>query len=218
MQVAQGRVRVLVVDDHPMVRDWLTQRLGREPNLEVVGQAAEGEQALVLAREQRADLVVLDLGLPGLHDGMAVLGELGSWAQSPKVVILTGQVNSMQAIRCYRAGACAFLGKTSEPEELLDAIHTVLAGRRYVPSELAGDVANYFIEHGHDAGDPLTLLSERELQVLHCLAAGETNREIATRFSLSVRTVDSHRANLLRKLNLRNNSDLTRAAINWRMV
>ena len=214
-----GRVtRVLLVDDHPLVREALARRLGQEPGFEIVGEACDADEAIGLLQTLRPEVLILDLGLPGARDGLALIEQINGHAWTPKIVVLTGHATLFHAIRCYRAGANAFISKSAQTNELLEAITTAAEGRRYVPPELAADVADHFLENRGVAVDPFDSLTNRELQILRALAAGETNREIAERLNISVRTVDTHRGNLLRKLGLRNNSDLTRTAIRWGLL
>jgi DNA-binding NarL/FixJ family response regulator len=202
----------LIVDDHPLVRAALKSLLGTERDLDVVGEAGDTASALKVCNEQRPDIVVLDLQL-GPEDGLEVLAQLAEVAPTTAPVVLTAHASVFYALRCYAAGASAFLSKSSPASEIVNALRRVADGKRYIPPEYAEEIASYYLENPKGAGDPLASLTDRELQVMRGITQGSSNRELASMLGISVRTVETHRGNLLRKLKLRNNADLTRIAL-----
>lgn len=208
--------RVVIADDHPLFRSAVRKHLVDKGTIEVIGEAEDGVEALALAEKLQPDGLVVDLSMPR-KDGLAVTREINAWGRPPKVVVLTAYVNLFFALRCYRAGAHGFVGKTDPPSEMVKAVETALKGRRYVPPAMIHEVATHLLEHPGD-GDPMESLTARELEVLRFIAGGSTNREIGGELGISVRTVDTHRSNLLKKLGLRNNADLTRVAVAFGLV
>jgi DNA-binding NarL/FixJ family response regulator len=206
----------IIADDHPLFRDAVRIHLTEFAGFQITGEATDGNEALKLCEELKPDLAIVDISMP-YRDGLAVTREVSSWARAPKVIIVTAHSNLFCALRCYRAGALGFVAKTDPPSQLLAAAKHVLSGRRFVPSDLVHDVASHFLEHAGE-GDPMDSLTARELEVLRMLAGGSTNREIAGELGVSVRTIDTHRSNLLKKLGLRNNADLARVAVHFGIV
>jgi DNA-binding NarL/FixJ family response regulator len=203
--------KVLLVDDHAIVREGLCRLLKDSPGISVVGQAADGHEALRLAKKHAPDVVVLDLSMPGL-DGMAVTKQLAQECPATRVVILTMHCNEHYAIRLLQAGAHGFLGKGACGDELLKAIYKVASGGRYLPVHLA-DAIPLIYARKKPALAPLESLSDRELQVLKFVAEGFTGSEIGKQLNLSVKTVDTYRARLLVKLELQSTADLIRFAL-----
>ncbi len=208
--------RVIIADDHPVFRAGVLKSLTATGRIDVVAEASDGVELLALSEEHQPDIIVTDVAMPH-KDGVAVAREVSAWAHAPKVVVLTAHVSVFVALRCYRAGAHGFIGKTSPTTDLLAAVETVARGRRYVPPEMLSDVASYLLEHRGE-GDPMESVTARELEVMRLIAAGSSNREIGADLGISVRTVDTHRSNLLKKLGLRNNADLTRVAVAFGIV
>ena len=207
---------VVIADDHPLYRSAVRHHLVEKGGVEVIGEATNGTEALELVERLKPDVLVVDLSMPR-KDGLAVTRELNGWARPPKIIVLTGYINLFFVLRCYRAGAHGVVGKADSPEEVVAAVKTALEGRRYVPPTMVNEVATHLLEHpGH--GGPLDNITARELEVLRLIAGGTTNREIAGELGISVRTVDTHRSNLLKKLGLRNNADLTRVAVAFGLV
>jgi two-component system invasion response regulator UvrY len=204
-------IKILIADDHQLVRKGILRILEEEEDFQVVAEASDGVEALEKARATDPDVIVLDVMMPNL-DGVETTRRLAKQGKGPvRIVILTMYADEHYAARLLRMGACGYVVKDSAPEELVEAIRTVYRGGRYISASLRDALAMRFIE-GMER-EPLDLLSDREFQVLRRLASGATNREIAQELSLSVKTVDAHRLNLLAKLNLRNNSELTKFAV-----
>lgn len=179
--------------------------------IEVIGEAANGVEAIALVQEKAPDVLLLDITMP-IKDGIEATANIIDLKTSTKILILSMHADEQYALRTLRAGANGFISKGARLEELLKAITDVHKGARYLPDNIATSFAERHIRP--DAEKPLIeTLSKREFQVMTQLARGMTNREIASELEISVKTVDTHRGHLLKKLELRNNSDITRFAI-----
>jgi two-component system invasion response regulator UvrY len=201
-------ITIILVDDHALVREGLRRLLQDCPDLQVIGEAGDGHEALRLVRKLQPQVVVMDLSMPEL-DGIETTKRMVDEGLRAKVVILT---NEEYAIRVLQAGACGFIGKGSPTQEVVDAIRKVAAGGYALPPGVAEDLPRRYLSKDAPAS-PLGALSDRELQVLKHLAEGRTSREIAQELHLSAKTVDTYRARLLTKLNLNTTADLIRFAL-----
>jgi len=208
-------IRVLLVDDHQLVRRGLAQLIHDTPGMEVAGEAGDGKDALDVLRSTQPDVVVLDLSMPG-RGGLDVLQELRTQSPGSRVIILTMYPEEQYAIRSFREGAAAYLTKASAPEELIQAIRTVAAGKRYITPSVADRLATW-LEDG-DQRLPHESLSSRELQVLMRIGAGKEVKEVAGELNLSIKTVSTYRSRILQKMNLATNAQLIRYAIQHRLV
>jgi two-component system invasion response regulator UvrY len=198
-------LRILIVDDHPIVRQGLRQTLVDAAGIGEIGEAATPQQALDLVRQREWDAVVLDIGLPG-RGGLEVLKTIKDELPRLPVLILSMHSEDQFGVRAMRAGAAGYLTKEAAPENLVDAIRKVAAGGRYISQELAERLAT---ELTLDAARPLhASLSDREFDVLRLIAQGQTVGNIADRLSLSVKTVSTYRARILEKMRLKNNAEL----------
>ena len=204
-------IRVLLADDHSVVRDGLRRLVEGAGDMEVVAEAADGREAIRKTRESSPDVAVVDISMPGL-DGLEVIRQIHSGHPKLPVLVLTMHEEEQYVVRAIEAGAKGYLTKRSAAEELLAAIRKVHAGGRSL-SESASEALATRMAKGAGARSSLDTLSTREIQVLRGLALGKSNREIAESYHISTKTVDTYRARLLRKLNLRNNAELTRFAI-----
>lgn len=204
-------IRVLLADDHSIVREGLRRIVEESGAMAVVAEAADGREALNQVRDVAPDVAVVDISMPGL-DGLEVVSRLKDSHPKLPVLILTMHEEAQYIVRAIEAGAMGYLTKQSAPEQLVTAIRRVCSGYRYMTDE-ATEALALRIARGSRHKTPLDSLSMRELQVLRRLAMGHTNREIAQAYSLSIKTVDTYRARLLKKLNLRNNAELIRFAI-----
>ncbi len=210
-------IRIAIADDHALVRQGLRRILEAERDLIVVGEAHNGSDVVRLVRKTRPDVLILDIGLPG-KGGLEILRELRrqDLHTQTQILILTMHNEPHYALRSLRTGARGFLYKGADSDELLRAVRAVAQGQTYLPSEVERAFAERYI--CPDREDPTAALTPREFQVLCLIARGLTNREIARELGIQVRTVDSHRRRVLRKLKLRNNADLTRFAIRQGLV
>ena len=204
-------IRVLLADDHGIVRDGLRRIVEESGDMEVVAEAPDGREALRMVAHNRPDVAVVDISMPGI-DGLEVVQRLKDSHPGLPVLILTMHEEAQYIVRAIEAGAMGYLTKQSAPEQLVTAIRKVHQGQRYMTDE-ATEALALRIARGTREQTPLDSLSMRELQVLRRLAMGHTNREIAQAYNLSIKTVDTYRARLLKKLELRNNAELIRFAI-----
>ena len=206
-------VKVLLADDHPVVRGGMRNFLEREADFSVVGEAEDGLQAVQLAEKLLPDILVLDMMMPHLN-GLEVLRQLTKRLTNTRVIILSMQSADPYVTQALKAGAAGYVLKDSAPDELVKAIRQVLDGQRYLSPQLNERLINQFIQKV-DSGslDPLTLLTDREREVLQMTVEGLTSVEIGEHLSLSPRTVETHRQNLMRKLTIDNQVDLVRFAI-----
>jgi DNA-binding NarL/FixJ family response regulator len=199
-------IRVLIVDDHELLRAGLRSRLEREQDIAVAGEADSAEQAVVVARARQPDLILLDLLLPR-KNGYDVIPELADVAPRAKVLVVSSQAAPSSVRRALTAGAAGYLPKRSSDCELVAAIRLVASGAGYVEPDLG---ARLVLANGAPALEPL---SDRERDILHLLALGYTNQEIGKKLFISVRTVDTHRAHIMRKLKLETRAELVMFAL-----
>jgi two-component system invasion response regulator UvrY len=209
-------IRVLLADDHSIVRAGLRRLVEDAGDMVVVAEAADGREAIKKVQENLPDVAVIDLSMPGM-DGLEVVGWLLSHYPKLPVLILTMHEEEQYVIRAIGAGAMGYVTKRSAAEQLLAAIRKVHGGGRYITEAIAESLARR-VAKGAKAQSPLDSLSNREIQILSRLALGHTNREIAEDYNISIKTVDTYRGRLLKKLNLRNNAELTRFAIQTGIV
>jgi DNA-binding NarL/FixJ family response regulator len=204
------RVRVLLVEDHTIVRQGLRALLGTSPDLEVVGEAKDGVEAVRLAGDLQPDVVVLDLSLPALH-GTEALRRIKAGTRA-KVVVLSMHSSPEVVARARDAGCDGYVVKGGDVAELARAIRDALAGEPYFSPEVRGTSGAEAIS------DPLGRLSSREREVLALIAEGGTNKSIAAKLGISVHTVNAHRVNLMAKLDLHDAQGLTRFALRHGLI
>ena len=196
-------IRVLVADDHAMVRDGLRRIIESEPGLRVSGQAVDGNSTLDRLCDTPCDIVLLDLNMPA-PNGPELIRQIREYRPDLPVLVLTMHNQPAVARAALKAGASGFIAKDNDPEVLLHALRQVAAGERYIEPRLAGA-----LEDGGMVGHP-SALTERETEVLRRLAAGESNSDIARALALSEKTVSTHKTNLMAKLKLRSTADIVR--------
>ena len=207
-------VRVLLADDHPIVRDGLSAVLARHEDLQLVGETGDGLEVISMVKRLQPDVLVLDLVMPGLG-GLEIANLVRQEMPRTRVVILSRHDNEAYAAAALQAGALAYVVKKSASEELLRAIRAAFAGDQYISPILSTkalqDYQNQLSESKDP--DPQKTLTPRERQVLHLITEGLTNRQIAHRLEISPRTVEMHRANLTRKLGVQSAAELIRYAL-----
>uniref|UniRef100_A0A7V4G729 Response regulator transcription factor n=1 Tax=Desulfobacca acetoxidans TaxID=60893 RepID=A0A7V4G729_9BACT len=209
-------IKVLLADDHAIVRAGLRRIIEEAGDLEVQGEAADGREAIRLVHKKQPDVAVIDISMPDM-DGLEVIRQLQHYYPNLPILILTMHEEEQYVVRAIAAGARGYLTKRSAPEQLVKAIRKVHAGGRFL-SDAAAEFLALRMAAGRREQSPLDALSNREIQVLRSLALGKTVREIAEAYHLSPKTVDTYRSRLLKKLNLRNNAELSRFAIQNRLV
>ncbi|HSK03391.1 MAG TPA: response regulator transcription factor [Kofleriaceae bacterium] len=198
-------IRLGIAEDHTIVRWALKEALEKFPDIEVVGDAGTAAETLDMIQRVRPDVLLLDLSLPD-RSGFDVLNDMRESDTAPLVVVLTWHTEPSYAARAIAAGAHGYVNKSVSPEDLLAAIRAVSRGEQVVPPGVEQILAS-------GDGHPASALTAREQQVMEMLARGLTNREIAEHLQISIKTVDTHRGHVLKKLGLRNNSELTRFAV-----
>ena len=198
-------IRIALAEDHKIVRWAIREALSAAEDLEIVGEAGTAAEALTMLGDVRPDVLVLDLTLPD-GSGIDVLNEMRQLDTGREVLVLTWHTEPSYVARAIAAGAHGYINKSAQPDELLRAIRAVARGERVVPPGVAEMLAS-------GAADPAGTLTARELQVMEMLARGMTNREIAEHLGISGKTVDTHRGHVLKKLGIRNNSELTSFAV-----
>jgi DNA-binding NarL/FixJ family response regulator len=209
-------IKVLLADDHAIFRAGLRRLVEEAGDMAVVAEAADGREAIQRVQDVMPDVAVIDISMPGL-DGLEVISKLSSSHPKLPILVLTMHEEEQYVVRAITAGAKGYITKRSVPEQLVQAIRKVHAGDRYLTDEAAELLARR-LASGARGSSPLDTLSNREIQVLRCLALGQTTREIADVYHISAKTVDTYRSRLLQKLNLRNNAELTRFAIQSGLV
>jgi DNA-binding NarL/FixJ family response regulator len=208
--VTTAPVRVLLADDHTLVRAGVRRILEGDSRFVVIGEAANGGQALEAVRRAPADVLILDLSMPG-KDGFEVLAEARTTRPELKILVLSMHANSEVVARAVREGADGYLLKDSAVQELVSAIEAVTSGRPYFAPAVQRTMSGLL--GAPSAVSPLALLTEREREVLRLVAEGLSSKEIGARLDISVRTVETHRSNLMRKLELNSVARLTQFAI-----
>ncbi len=206
-------INIVLADDHQVVRKGLRALLSAEQDFMVVGEAGDGLETVKLVEEQKPDILVLDLMMSGIN-GLEVTRQLMKKLPELKIVILSMHSNEAYVLEALRSGARAYILKESSPEELIRAIREVSAGRRYLSSPLSERAIEAYTQKIEKKPvDPFDQLTSREREILILAASGCTNSEIAAKLYISPRTVETHRMNLMRKLDLRGHAHLIQFAI-----
>lgn len=208
-------IRILVADDHTIVREGLKQILADVDDMAVRDEAGNGQEALAKIRESEFDVVLLDISMPG-RSGLEILKEIKTERPKLPVLILSMHAEEQYAVRALRAGASGYMTKASAPDELIGAIRKVSCGRKYVSAALAEKLA---LELDIDTKKPPhENLSDREYQVMLMLAAGKSVTEIAEELCLSVKTISTYRSRVMEKMNMKKNAELTLYAVQNHLV
>jgi DNA-binding NarL/FixJ family response regulator len=202
-------IRILLADDHAVVRHGFKMILEAQPDMEIVGEAGNGREAARLAEELKPDIVVMDVAMPELN-GIEATRRLAASVPHTRVVALSMHKDSVYVREILRAGARGYLLKDSPPADLLSAVRSVAMGQSYLSPAVSNAVLDDYRRH---VTNPIDLLTSREREVLQMLAEGKTNKEIAGVLNLSVYTVDAHRGRIMEKLNLHSINDLVRFAV-----
>lgn len=213
------QTRILLADDHGVVRKGLKSLLESEGDLTVVGEASDGRQAVDLAAELDPDLVVMDIAMPRLN-GLDATSQIVKRRPQTAVVILSMHSDDEYLVRALTAGARGYLLKDSADSDLVSAVRVVLAGKPYFSPGIAQTLLEDYLRQLQQRGlsDSYELLTDREREVLHLLAEGKTNKEIATLLDLSVYTVETHRTRLMQKLDLHNTAEIVLYAVRKKII
>jgi two-component system, NarL family, response regulator NreC len=212
-------VRVLLVDDHGIVRKGVRSLLESEPGVKIVGEATDGLQAVRLAEELAPDVVVMDIAMP-LLSGIEATARIVKARPEVGVIILSMHSDETYLARALKAGARGYLLKESAEDVLVQAVHTVVQGRPFFSPEISQFLVDDYLRQARQGGphDSYELLTDREREVLRLLAEGKTNKEVATLLDLSVYTVETHRTNLMKKLDLHNTAELVLYSVRRKIV
>jgi len=208
-------IKIIIADDHEIVRAGLKQIIADHPDMQVTGEASKGNELLEKIREHDYDVILLDIHMPG-RNGLEILKQIKDEKKDIPVLVLTMYPEDKYAVRAIKAGASGYLTKVTVSEELIEAIKKVYKGGKYISLSLAETLANSIacdsekLPHDH--------LSDREFQVLCMIASGKTISEISEELCLSVKTISTYRKRILEKMNLKNNAELTHYGIKNRLV
>jgi two-component system response regulator NreC len=212
-------IRILLADDHTMVRDGLRALLDRQPDLEIVAEASDGRECVRLAEEHLPDVVMMDIAMPQMN-GIEATRRIVAANPSTAVVILSMHQDESYVLQSLKAGARGYLLKDSVREDVLDAIRTVVQGRSFLTRKVSRMLQEDYIEQLRSKGldDSYELLTDREREILQLLAEGKANKEVANVLNISPTTVETHRGHILRKLSLHGTADLILYAVRKRII
>jgi two-component system response regulator NreC len=207
-------IRIVIADDHRIVREGFRALLAAEKDLEIVAETGDGLEALRLVDKHKPDVLLVDLMMPGLG-GLEVARQLGNRSSRTRVVVLTMHSNEAYVLRAIENGAVGYVLKDASSIELIRAVHEAVAGRRYLSPPLSERAIESYLQKARTAqtADRYQTLTTREREVLHLIAEGHTNAQIGGRLYISPRTVETHRSNLMHKLGVRTQSELIRYAV-----
>lgn len=207
-------MKILIVDDHPSVREGLALRISLHADLEVCGEAETEDQALVLVKQTNPDLVLVDISLRSGH-GIELIKRIRSLDPAIKMLVISGFQESLYAERALRAGALGYLNKQESNEKMIEAIRTVLAGKRFLSPEINRRLVEQALSGSGATKTPIERLTDRELEIFRMIGEGLTTSAIANRLHLSTHTIDTHRENMKRKLAVSTAAELSRTAVQW---
>jgi DNA-binding NarL/FixJ family response regulator len=208
-------IRIVIADDHTIVREGLKQLLSATSDLEVVGEARDGHEALKMVRENDVDVLLVDLSMPG-RSGMELIKQIKGERPRLRILVLSMHAEQQYAVRAIRAGASGYLTKDSATTQLVSAIRKVAGGGAFISAEVAEELALSAMPHAE--GPPHISLSDREYQVFQLLVSGKSVSDIAVQLNLSVKTVSTHKARLMEKIGLANQTELVHYAIKHKLV
>jgi DNA-binding NarL/FixJ family response regulator len=212
-------LRVLLADDHAIVRRGMRALLETEPSLDVIAEAADGLEAVRLCEEQQPDLLIVDVAMPKLN-GIEVAARAQKMQPPPRTIILSMHADESYVLRSIYAGARAYLLKDATDEDLLPAIRAVASGKSFFSPAVTGLLVEDYMRQLEERGltDTYELLTDREKEVLQLLAEGRSNKEVAALLDVGLSTVETHRANLMQKLNLHSTAEIVLYAVRKRLI
>lgn len=206
--------RIMIVDDHSMVREGLRLRISAFSELEVCGEATTEDEAMELIPKINPHLIIVDISLKSGH-GIELIKRVHAKYPKIKMLVASGFQESLYAERALRAGALGYLNKQDSGEKVIEAIQTVLRGERFVSDEITKKLVAQALGNRADLADPMELLTDRELEIFRMIGSGQTSGAIANELMLSNHTIDTHRENIKRKLGFKNAAELTRRAVQF---
>jgi DNA-binding NarL/FixJ family response regulator len=207
----------LIADDHRMVRQGLVGLLNAEPDLEVVGEAADGRELVQQAGNIKSDVILADAGMPNMN-GIEAASTILRQSPEIKIVILSDNASSLPAIRALRSGALGYVGKNEDFQQVVQAIKAVTQGHRYISGQVVEQIINAVIAGTNLEDNEEERISDREKEILQLIAGGNTSQQIAKKLDISKRTVETHRTNIMRKLGLSSQLDILRFAIRHGLI
>ena len=214
----EKKLRLLLVDDHAMMREGIRSSLAKYPFLEIAGEAADGEEAMRKVNELGADVVLMDINMPRMN-GLEATARMRKEAPAAKILILTAHKNPEYVRKIVDCGAHGYVLKDASPEELARAIEVVGEGRRFLSAEVSGAALDFYLKNGSGSESPrLNALSQREIEVLKLVAKGHSTKEIAAQLDITSRTAATYRERIMRKLSIHNVAGLTRFAISEGLI
>jgi len=217
-EVALNRIKIVLIDDHPIVREGFARAIADEPDMEIVGQAGTAAEALRETLTARPDVVLVDLNIPD-RDGIELLGALRAQLPTAKLLVLSGYDDEFRVAEALRAGAQGYLVKTSRIDEVVDGIRRIAVGGAPLSARVAGAVVKAMRKPtGGEGSSGLEALTPRERQVLRLLAAGVSTRDTAARLTISPKTVETHRVRIYAKLGCKSAVELTRIAVRTGLI
>src|SRR6266850_2016567 len=211
LSAKKERIKILVADDHPVVRKGLQSCLAKQDRLRIVGEASDGDEALKRTRELVPDVVLMDISMPRMN-GLAVTELIRKEVPKVKVLVLSVHNNREYIFRIIQAGAHGYVSKEASPEELFRAIESVFVGEAFFTPEIARAALTQLVSSGGKK-EPFAQLTSREREVLILIAEGRSNKEIASRLGIGVRTIETHRERIMRRLDIHSVAGLTKFAI-----
>jgi DNA-binding NarL/FixJ family response regulator len=211
-----NRIRVLIVDDHALVRAGFRALLESQ-SVEVVAEANDGREAVELTRKYHPDIVLMDIGMSGLN-GIEAASRISRELPTSRILILSMHANEEYVLQALRAGACGYLLKDSGRQELMLAVRSIMEGKTYLSPEVSKHVIDNYVESVGGKSDPLERLTPRQREILQLIAEGRTNKEIAQILKIAVKTVDTHRTQLMERLDIHDVAGLVRFAIQMGLV
>jgi DNA-binding NarL/FixJ family response regulator len=210
-----AKTKVFLVDDHPLVREWLTQLIQRESDLAICGEAEDTQEALEKIAATKPDIVIADISLKSTH-GLELVKDLQVRAPSLPVLILSMHDESLYAERVLRAGAKGYITKQEATKKILLAVRQILAGQIYISEKMASNMVNKMVRgRAEEQKTPIERLTDRELEVFQLIGSGQGTRRIASELHLGIKTVESYRARIKEKLKLEDGTQLLQQAIQW---
>lgn len=213
----RSKIKVLLVDDHPIVREGLRSSLKPYHQIQIVGETSTAEECVKKTLELMPDVILLDINLPD-KKGFEIPVILREKAPSTKILVLTAHSNKEYIEHMIKVGVSGYILKDITPKELVEAIEKVAGGQKYFSPVVGNSLINNYVKKAGGSGKSISLLSPREIEILKLVAEGHTNKEVASKLGISVRTVETHRERIMNKLNIHSTAGLTRFAISEGLV